>query len=331
MISWQTLKHIMVKCSLNQNGEMIMRKSLILFLLLIVLAIPFSVLGQLNPVVSSLEVDLWPEYDRPDMLVIYKVHLSSTTALPVDLRLRIPADAGEPNAVAMRQLDGALLNAVYSREVDGQWAWINVTATSPDIQLEYYDPNLNRQNVDRHYLYNWIGDYKIESFHVKIQRPLGSSSLRVTPDLGKMMSGDDGFMYYVLDVGAVDIGQDFSVEMDYIKDTDALSIEGLQVRPSAPITEDTQGKMQIFTFLPWVLGGLGILLVGGGLVWYWRSEREVMGSVPRLRRRPEHGDDQTIRGSDVKMGESVVYCHQCGKRAEPGDRFCRSCGVKLKR
>jgi len=265
------------------------------------------------------------------MLVIYKVNLSSATPLPVDIRLRIPADAGKPNAVAMRQMDGALLNAVYSREVEGKWAWINFTATSPDIQLEYYDPNLNRQNADRHYLYNWIGDYKVESVHVKIQQPLGSSSLRVTPDLGKMTSGEDGFLYYSLDIGAVDLGQDFSVEIDYIKETDALSIEGLQVQPSAPITDDTQGKMRITTVLPWVLGGLGILLVGGGLFWYWKSEGRVMGSIPHRRRRPEHSDDQTIRGSDLKTGESVVYCHQCGKRAEPGDRFCRSCGVKLKR
>jgi len=28
--------------------------------------------------------------------------------------------------------------------------------------------------------------------------------------------------------------------------------------------------------------------------------------------------------------QNLVYCHQCGKRATPGDQFCRVCGVELR-
>ena len=307
-----------------------MRKWTIIFILIAVFGLVIPVAGQTNPTVASLEVDLWPEYDRSDMLVIYKLTLSSQTSLPIDVRLRIPSYAGEPNAVAMRQADGGLVNLIYQRELDGDWAWIEFTAASPEIQLEYYDPYLEKEGANRQFVYTWVGDLEVESFLVKVQQPLGAASLHVIPDLGQMTSSSDGFKYYVLDVGSVDYGQNFTLELKYIKETDALSIEGLQVQPSAPISQDSQGKMFVTTFLPWILGFLGIILVGGGLLWYWKSEKEVMGARPRHRRKSEHGDDQTIRGSETVASAPVVYCHQCGKRAEPGDRFCRSCGAKLK-
>jgi uncharacterized OB-fold protein len=33
----------------------------------------------------------------------------------------------------------------------------------------------------------------------------------------------------------------------------------------------------------------------------------------------------------VPTAEEYVYCSQCGKRATPGDRFCRTCGSELRR
>jgi hypothetical protein len=51
-------------------------------------------------VLSQLRIDLWPEHDRPNMLVIYKAVLGSDVTLPVSLTFRIPAAAGEPNGVA---------------------------------------------------------------------------------------------------------------------------------------------------------------------------------------------------------------------------------------
>jgi len=42
---------------------------------------------------------------------------------------------------------------------------------------------------------------------------------------------------------------------------------------------------------------------------------------PRKRRSP-----RTEAG-----GGNEVYCHQCGTRAQKGDRYCRACGTKLRR
>ena len=37
------------------------------------------------PTIETLHVDLWPEYDKPDMLVIYRLELSSDVSPPIKL------------------------------------------------------------------------------------------------------------------------------------------------------------------------------------------------------------------------------------------------------
>jgi uncharacterized OB-fold protein len=66
-----------------------------------------------------------------------------------------------------------------------------------------------------------------------------------------------------------------------------------------------------------------VALIVGGVVWYLQSGK----GKEEERSRRRH------RLAPVKEPESTggyVYCHQCGKRAGPGDRFCRACGAKLR-
>ncbi|HJS30103.1 MAG TPA: hypothetical protein VJ768_10805, partial [Anaerolineales bacterium] len=75
--------------------------------LLSVLLIP-GARAQAEVTLEEANIALWPEYDRPGMLVIYRITLSPTVALPAALEFNIPAAAGVPNAVAETGLDGNL-------------------------------------------------------------------------------------------------------------------------------------------------------------------------------------------------------------------------------
>jgi hypothetical protein len=91
-----------------------LRKSYSLLILLCLVGMTaglsaFTVLAQDDVSFSKLEIDLWPEYDRPEVLVIYRISLDPAASLPADLTLRIPVDA-QVNAVAARQADGGLFN-----------------------------------------------------------------------------------------------------------------------------------------------------------------------------------------------------------------------------
>jgi hypothetical protein len=278
---------------------------------------------------SALEVDLWPEYDRPSVLVIYRITLASTVSLPVDLILRLPAVSGEPHAVAVRQLDGGLFSVAYDRQMAGEWAEISFTATMPEVQIEYYDPRLTIQEEARQFEFTWPGDYEVEAMTIQIQQPLGASDLRTSPGLGSGIAGQDGLVYYNSQVGSMPVDQTFSITVNYTKSGSGLSAENLVVQPSGPIEgSSTDWRGQLMSFLPWGLAVLGIVLIVGGGLWYWQSgKRQEERPQPRRRRRVS-ADSPEIGAAPPTDAE--VYCHQCGRRAGPGDRFCRACGTKLR-
>ncbi len=276
---------------------------------------------------SKLDVSLWPEYDRPTVLVIYHIALHPTISLPVDLSLRIPASAGEPSAVAVRQMttggESGLFTIPYERQVSGEWGVINITATAPEVQLEYYDSELEKQGAARQYEYRWPGDYAVDSLLVDVQQPLGASEMLISPAAGAGVARNDGLVYYKKDLGSLQQGQTFSLSVSYNKADDELSAANLQVQPSAPVASITPGQDIVMAALPWVLGGLGVLLIFGGGAWYYFSGRQNLEVKPRRKRRKA----ELIETEDP---QGHIYCHNCGKRASSGDRFCRACGTKLR-
>ncbi|MBN2147662.1 MAG: zinc ribbon domain-containing protein [Anaerolineales bacterium] len=308
-----------------------MRKWLPLLFLIVALLVPQSARGQ-EISLSAIEVDIWPEYDQPAVLVIYRIMLAADLSLPLELALRIPAAVGEPNAVAARQMDGALISIDYQREVSGEWAEIHFTAITSQLQLEYYDPTLVKDGAQRSYVYTWPGDYSVDSMTIQVQEPLNATGLRIAPSLGEGVDGQDGLTYYNSDIGAIPAGQTLEISLSYRKADDLLSVEGLQVRPSAPIPENTAESLQSLPFLPWLLGFAGVVLIVGGVWWYWRTGRQVTGS--RRRRpssRPLNGGDSAIPPAvAAQPTERQVYCHQCGQRSQPGDIYCRTCGARLR-
>jgi hypothetical protein len=283
--------------------------------------------AQTPATLSNLEVDLWPEYDRPGVLVIYRITLPSGVSLPTDLTLRIPAAAGEPNAIASKQPDGSLLNAAYDRVVNGEWADITLTATMPEIQVEYYDPGITRDGNKRTFAYRWLGDYNVQSFQVQVQQPKDATNLSTSPALGAGVTRDDGLVYYTSNIGQLPAGQAFDITVNYDKASDDLTAANMQVQPSAPVADTAMGwRSQIQAALPWGLLVFGIVLLVGGGVWYWQSgKRKEQSKSPRRRRR-----STTATSEPAPAGGQTIYCHSCGKRAGPNDRFCRTCGTKLR-
>jgi len=316
-----------------------MKKWLFPFLTIIVTLVPWYI-GAAQDAVSftSVEIDLWPEYDHPDMLVIYRIELSPQVVLPAELRIQIPAAAGEPNAVAVRDPGGSLLNAPYEREINGDWAVITLTASMPGIQIEYYDPRLTISGSDRNYELSWMGDYPTDSLFVRLQQPLDAEQVQTVPAAASTTQGTDGMTYHTIDFGPQPAGSASSITVSYIKESDTLTVERFDVQPITPLSGSTSGRVNLMDVLPWGLGILGILLLIGGAWWYWQTGREKPKTRRSSRRQPSRGRRPTQQGTRTsRTDQSIpapedngVYCHQCGKRAESGDRFCRACGTKLR-
>jgi len=307
------------------------KRSLMLILLLVIL-IPTGVQAQHKLHFTFVEVDLWPEYDRPSMLVILRAQVASDVDLSrgVNIIFRIPAAVGEPNAVATRQSGGLLKDTPYEREVDGMWAYITIQTSAPEIQVEFYDI-LEKQDSKRIYEYAWIGEHDADTILIQVQKPLGASQMRVEPAIGEFQLGSDGFEYYNLDIGVTEAGKPITVHIEYNKGDDALSVESLQqVQPSVPSSSNIQENEEAdsMSFLPWIMAGASLVLIAIVAFSYWSTKRKSQF------RKPVRGKQYTSSHSqkakiNTQEGKKA-FCHNCGQAAKSGDKFCRGCGTKLR-
>lgn len=296
-----------------------MRKALLFFTLLVTALFPLGVQAQSNIHFSNVTVEIWPEYDQPSVLVIYHLVLAEDVTLPASVDLRIPKDA-KVNAVAVSDASGTLITAEYQSSVSGSQQIVTFSSDNRNIQVEYYDPYTLQGNT-RQYTYTWPGNYSVDSFAINFQQPVDATGLTLTPALGSGVVAADGLTYYNATIGALALNQEYTLQVEYQKTTDALSSSGVQ--PSAPLDANVQGRTSFSAYLPWILGVLGGLLVLGGLafgLYYWRLDKKHTPQTERRHRSTASGGT----GGDV-------FCSQCGKRAQPGDVFCRTCGTRLRR
>jgi len=153
-------------------------------------------------------------------------------------------------------------------------------------------------------------------------RPLGAGSPTISLPPVDTTPGQDGLTNYRMEAADLKVGMPFALTIDYQRQTDALSISSLPVQAASTPGPDTPGHVSMTGILPWVLVGIGLLLIGAGIVGFvtWQRGSQMTKAIKRQKpRQQKEGEDE------------FIYCSQCGKRAQPGDVFCRTCGTRLKR
>jgi hypothetical protein len=309
-----------------------MRRSLIGLLLIFTLLLSGSRSLQGAIEIESLTIDVWPEFDRPDVLVIYHINLAlQFQNFSQRMSLRIPREAGKPFALASRSVDGVLYDIKdYETSLDGDWVRVNFIPTGSEIQLEYYDTRLQKDGKLRSYEYRWPGDYSVKSLGIQIQQPVNAANLVTTPPIGTGKLGNDGLTYYSFIWGRVDSGTSFILKLGYEKNDNQLTMDTnqQQVKPALPIANNNSTPSVFQDTIPWLLGLLGIVMIIGVVIWYWRTDLKT-NQQRSHRRRSEQKKPENSHPATQNQGASV-FCQQCGKKAASGDVFCRACGTKLR-
>ncbi len=273
---------------------------------------------------DSMEIDVWPEYDRAEVLVIYKITIASQATMPAQISLRMPKNAIQPPTVAMQDVDGQLYNLTFTTASDGDWVKVNFSSPSPKLQFEYYDSNLTRDGAARNYEYRWNGEYAVHNMLFVVQQPSHATAMTILPTQGEASVGPDNLTYYGNAIGSVPAGTNFTYKISY-NNTGGLTAPSGSVQPPNPIPSSNNGLSQIPTIT--LVAILGIILIGGGLFWFfWQRQPRSMGSAQR-RHSPNRAP--TIPRQEPNFGQ-IVYCQHCGKRAASGDVFCRVCGTRLR-
>ncbi len=297
-----------------------MRKWLVFTLLLILIILPSTAGAQGGTKLESMYIELWSEYDQPSMLVINQFVVSQDTPLPAAITIRFPKDA---NLVAVAiESNGELLNKDFAAPVEqGNWQTIALTVeTYEPHRIEYYQP-LTRDGSKREFKYQWFGDYYVKEFTVQVLVPADSTELVTSPVLQETAPAASGLgISGMITKDHLKMGSSFQFNLEYQRTSEALidPNQADQVQPVNPVGENTPGRVSIAN-LPWTIGGFGLALILIALFAYWRSTRSSEAKPRKRRRRQAEGGD-----------DAQAYCHECGARAHAGDRFCRTCGSRLR-
>jgi hypothetical protein len=276
---------------------------------------------------DSLQVSIWPEYDRPAVLVIYRALLRADEPLPARVSLPIPTSAGEPHAVAIQDSSGNLLSVDFERRVQGAWSTITVETGSPFIWVEYYSDLIVREE-QRTFAFVWPGGMELNTFVYEVQQPIAANNFLVTP-VGAALTKEDGAIYYQGSLFPRDAATDIAISLVYSNPSSNLSIDFMEAGSAVIRPEGTQGRTPSFTvWLPWTLGGLGAFLVLLGIIFYIRLNRGAV--ITRRKKRRQDAPQMPREGVSEDLDASTVFCHKCGARAAVNDRFCRKCGTRLR-
>jgi hypothetical protein len=304
----------------------------------------------------SLQISIWPEFDRPLCLVILAGQLAPGVPLPAELTVHMPAAAQAPNAVAVVGADGGLLQVAYTTAAAGGDIIVKFTTNAAGFRVEYYDPALVISGDSRSYAFRWKSDYAVEAVGLTVQEPYGARNLSGQPVLALAGAGDFGLNYHTASLGALAAGGTVSLDLRYAKTGSVLSAtavgsaqSGTAGAPaSTPIATAAGGTTRS---LPWVLGSAALVLVGGGVAWYVRNKRPAQqGRAGRTARqgRGQRAEParvlQTARKAVVSPAAATKgvatatlldtapasFCTQCGQRHQTGDRFCRQCGAPVR-
>lgn len=295
-----------------------MRKWPLILIIGAVFVFPSMGFAQTKVSLAAMTVQLWPEYDQPSMLVITDFEVAANTQLPASVTFHIPQDANLI-AVAAYDANGSLINAVFDGPTaDGEWQAFTVTLNSAAAHFEYYQP-ITFNGEQRIFSYLWDGAYAVNVFNIRVLEPLDTTSFTITPQLASISQESD-HKYFESGLMKFAAGEQFALNLDYKKSSNTLIASSQAVQPAAAVDENTPGRVSLSNYLPYLLAGLGVVMIVGGFAYYWRAGR---GSFKKPRRRANSNTENEEDDEDS-------YCPQCGARAKPGDRFCRVCGGRIR-
>ncbi|MEM7033457.1 MAG: hypothetical protein AAF629_28150, partial [Chloroflexota bacterium] len=83
---------------------------------LLILSINAPANAQAKIELERLSIEIWPEFDRPSTLVIYRGSLAESVPLPALVQFHLPKYLSELNAAASFDTENRLINAPYQLE-----------------------------------------------------------------------------------------------------------------------------------------------------------------------------------------------------------------------
>lgn len=291
--------------------------TLLLLLATFCLFLPLDARAQSSaPKLKMLNVALWPEYDRPEVLVIYRTRLSAGTELPTRVTFRLPGYIEQMHAVAVER-DGVLVDVNQdSIELihNGDDLLLTFPSSSLNLQFEYYDPFiLAKQNQTRQLAFDFSAPYEIEMTIFEVQQPFQAEEFTLLPEPVNSFTNSDGLRHYTIEVPDLAPGDTFKLSATYRRNTDEVSVQSIKSHtPSqrldiSVVTEPSRSRIFDAGYI-FIGAGVILLLVIGGYLWFRQTRAET---------------------EPYSMSEeNSTFCYRCGTALQKDANFCHNCGAE---
>jgi hypothetical protein len=261
---------------------------------------------------ESLAIFIWPDYDRPSVLVLLTGTLAPDAPLPAVVTVPLPADA-QLNAVARIDAQERMIDDIAYNADAGK---LTLTTQDPRFQVEYYLP-YRIEDGEHVFNFTWLADLSVERLETTVQRPTSAASLLTEPMASQVMEGRDGLIYHRLPAQAVPSGQPFSLKVSYPMAPTRLSVErpgGSTGAPTAAPPAAPESASTTTFGWPAVVAVIGVGLISALVTWQLTRGR----SAPAA---------QSTAGREEPAARR--FCHACGRPVAKEDRFCGDCGADL--
>lgn len=293
-------------------------------------------------ILTQLELEFWPEFDRSEVLILVSGSLPADTPLPATITLQLPGASGEPHAVAMADPTGNLLTAPYStRTTQKGEVIVTLTTEYANFRVEYY-ALYGQTGTQRDFAFSWPADYAAQAVTIRVQEPKGASQLVLEPPMSAVGVGPYGLNYFAQTINNVAAGQPIAFNLRYAKTDNALSNPSSPAATAQPpATATTPDNFWLITLSS--LAGAA-LIGGGGYYWWMRRASQAPSAYQGKSRRGAHGRGNKVRHTAPKRSEpaggkisatpnraplDAQFCTQCGQATQVEDAFCRKCGHSL--
>ncbi len=313
--------------------------------LLLSFVLPLLLVGpgfaQVTTPLVDLKIALWPEYDRPEVLVIFQGRVAEEVPLPAPLSFDLPGTVQTLNAVAyLDEAQGTLLNLPDYEVVDGaDGKVLSFASPGRQFQFEYYSNDmLNLDGRDRDLSFSFTASIEVANLTFELQQPTTAQTFTSDPLPSTTRVKQDGLAYALYEVGRVSPGDSRSLQASYSRGTDQLSVNalaGVNVPSSPEQTLIVVGARGLKESLGPILIAVGVLLLTGSLFYWFWSQRAVVVPEPAPRQRSAPPRQAPRKRKKIVSGRSppptenqslAAYCHRCGTRFRDDARFCHACG-----
>ncbi len=301
---------------------MLLRK--IIFGVTIALAVltfglPPRALAQTPDRLASLKISVWPEFDKPTVLVILDGALADASNLPRPISILIPATA-ELTVATWMNTDGTFAPEQPTQQTkqDDGYTRVTFTTAQPKFRVEYYHDLLHgAPDKTLDFAFKSLG--AIDAATLEIQQPLKATNFAVTPATPTTRTDSDGFKYFSYAFSNLAAGQTITAQAKYTKTDPNPSAQSAPPAASAPVAAPTPTTSNDL-FLLIALVALGITAILGFFLLQQRAQdRGVVANAGSSKRRRDKR-----RGG---AATAAVFCTQCGRALGPEDNFCPKCGA----